>query len=219
MEEEQREWIEVSPFRCPSGCGTCCERFIPDIWEIEALYIAAQLMIEGRQSNTEEATSCTGTGRMQDDVSTCPLYRSEGRFHCTVYETRPLVCRVFGFAGDRDKWGHLRFTPCRFAEIQGEHPYKGESQRVVHREGWVHPERGGVEGTEHRKRLWTEQELLSQFSRLPPDMTLYARKVQAIDPSWAGEREPLDKALPRALMKLRWYAWFSSPDKAPDKAA
>jgi len=71
--------------------------------------------------------------------------QAERDFHCTVYETRPLVCRVFGFAGDRDKWGHLRFAPCRHMVI---------------------------------------------------------------------EREPLDTAIPKALMKLRLYTWFSSPDKA-----
>ncbi len=179
LEEEQKKWIEASPFRCPVGCGRCCERFVPDMWEIEALYIAGQLLIEGRDSLFQPSQSFP-----------CPLYRAEGEFHCTVYETRPLVCRVFGFAGDRDKWGHLRYAPCRHMALE-------EGQQVV-----------------STSKMWTEQELVKRFAALPPDMTLFARRVQAIEPSWAIEREPLDTALPKALMKLRLYAWFSSPDKA-----
>ncbi|MCX7786631.1 MAG: YkgJ family cysteine cluster protein [Spirochaetes bacterium] len=184
LDEEQKKWSAVSPFHCPPGCGRCCEHFIPDVWEIEALYIAAQFLIEGRDDALLSSTF--------SNAFACPLFRTEGEFHCTVYETRPLVCRVFGFAGDRDKRGNLRFAPCRFMAVK-EGNWKEESLL---------------------QKMWTKKELSIYFPVLPPDMTIYARKVQAIDPSWAIELESLVTALPKAVKKLRLDSWFSSPDHA-----
>ncbi len=213
LDEDQNKWIEVSPFRCPSGCGRCCERFVPDVWEIEALYIAARLIIEGRDSTVLERfrendrgeddrelymnqvdNEGTPGGQRPTGNSACPLYQAEGEFHCTVYKTRPLVCRAFGFAGDRDKWGQLRFSPCRFMEI------KTEGQKAS-------------DAATHL-RMWKRDKLLECFPFLPPDMTLYARRVQTIEPSWAGDRDLLDTMLPKAIKKLRFYTRFASPDRA-----
>ena len=231
LEEEQRAWIAVSPFRCPSGCGRCCEHFVPDVWEIEALYIAAQLWIEGREGERiqwrpdiriEERQSLQMEGRENAQIdrierlSACPLYNREGDFHCTVYATRPLVCRVFGFSGDRDKWGRLRYAPCRFMEVTSKER-QGKRQRAMKVEeeqqrierGQLKQDTGGEE-----KPQWTEQELSSRYPVLPPDMTLFGRRVEAIEPAWAGEREPLDGALLKALRKLQLYWRFSGPERA-----
>ena len=35
-----------------------------------------------------------------------------GEFHCTVYGGRPLICRLFAYAGDRSKAGEPRFRAC-----------------------------------------------------------------------------------------------------------
>ena len=254
LEEEQRAWIAVSPFRCPSGCGRCCEHFVPDVWEIEALYIAAQLLIEGREGEriqwrpdirieerqslqmvgqeagkarrqsirTEEGRYVNaeeGENEENDRIEmsgACPLYRREGDFHCTVYATRPLVCRVFGFSGDRDKWGRLRYAPCRFMEASSkvrkeeylrEMKVEEEQQRIGR--GKLEQNTGG-----EKKPQWTEQELSSRYPVLPPDMTLFGRRVEAIEPAWAGEREPLDGALLKALRKLQLYWRFSGPERA-----
>lgn len=266
LEEEHRAWIAVSPFRCPSSCGRCCEHFVPDVWEIEALYIAAQLWIEGRQDvwigghpmeRIQWRPKVSIQGRqdihieerqeapleMVQDLqmerrensqidriersSVCPLYKREGDFHCTVYASRPLVCRVFGFSADRDKWGRLRYAPCRFMEVatkdrQGAGQEGGVQQQIGQGEkfeaeqviGGQRGERIARKGKTHLRRVWTEEELSTYYPVLPPDMTLFGRRVEAIEPAWAGERESLDIALPKALQKLELYRRFSGPERA-----
>mgnify|MGYP000371501596 CR=1 FL=1 len=221
LEEEQRSWIAVSPFRCPSGCGRCCEHFIPDVWEIEALYVAAQLLIQGRQDiRIEEGQSLQMEGHENSQIdriersSACPLYNREGDFHCTVYATRPLVCRVFGFSGDRDKWGRLRYAPCQFMEVASKER-QGEGQLAMKvEEERQQIGRGQLEQAGKWGRQLTEQELSIHYPVLPPDMTVFGRRVEVIEPAWAGEREPLDSALPKAFRKLQLYRWFSGPERA-----
>ncbi len=107
IEAAQAPWIAATPFRCPPGCGTCCRSFEPEILDVEALYLAAYLI--GERGNRLESLDFSGNG------PGCVLADPEGEYHCTVYPGRPLVCRLFAFAGDRDKSGALRFSPCKYA--------------------------------------------------------------------------------------------------------
>lgn len=43
----------------------------------------------------------------------CPFRSSEGPHFCMIYSGRPLICRLFGAAGDRSKDGNVRFSPCK----------------------------------------------------------------------------------------------------------
>jgi len=107
IEKAQEPWIAATPFRCPPGCGRCCERFEPEILDLEALYLAAWLLAGPTAALESLDFSGTGPG--------CVLSDPHQAYHCTVYAGRPLVCRLFAFSGDRDKDGALRFSPCVFA--------------------------------------------------------------------------------------------------------
>ena len=108
----------ASGLACPRGCGTCCEGFVPDVMPIEAAAVAVFLAdadkaaawsvaASGRGQSPEEAS--TSTGKRQS----CPLYAADTPWHCTVYEARPLVCRLFAFSAVRDKRGQSSFALCR----------------------------------------------------------------------------------------------------------
>lgn len=106
FELAQQAWIQAIPFRCPAGCGTCCESFEPDILEIEALFLAAH-MIHLYGDETDSFIRDTGS-------KGCVLADPENPYHCRVYEGRPLICRLFAYCGDRDKEGKIRYRPCRY---------------------------------------------------------------------------------------------------------
>ena len=40
----QKLWKAKSPMQCPDGCGSCCVHFEPEVYEAEALYLAAWML-------------------------------------------------------------------------------------------------------------------------------------------------------------------------------
>ena len=92
---------------CPEGCGQCCEIFVPEITRPEAELIADHLIGLGQTVTLESWVRGELPGA-------CPFFKLEGSpYHCSIYSVRPLICRLFGYAGSRDKNGELRFRPCR----------------------------------------------------------------------------------------------------------
>ncbi len=94
---------------CPPGCGTCCEHFNPDITALEASLVAAYLLLEESKRPLLERLYSEGV-----DEGPCPLYDKENPCHCTVYEVRPLICRLFGAAASLTKSGEAVFRQCKY---------------------------------------------------------------------------------------------------------
>jgi Fe-S-cluster containining protein len=109
IDEAQATWIAATPFRCPSGCGSCCEGFEPDILDVEALYLAAWL---ARNQPARFSAIQSGKAGFGEAGKGCPLADPAGEYHCTVYGGRPLICRLFAYSGDRGKDGCARFRLC-----------------------------------------------------------------------------------------------------------
>ncbi|MFA6507863.1 MAG: YkgJ family cysteine cluster protein [Treponemataceae bacterium] len=109
IEESQSKWVASTPFRCPSGCGSCCDDFEPGLLEIEALYLAAWLL---RTHRDRVPAIMAGFTHEQTERKGCVLASPLGEYHCTVYGGRPLVCRLFAYSGDRAKDGSARFRLC-----------------------------------------------------------------------------------------------------------
>jgi len=94
---------------CGAGCGTCCEHFNPDITALEASLVAAYLLLDEQKRPLIERLYNEGA-----DDGPCPLYDPESPFHCTVYEVRPLICRLFGASASLDKGGKAVFRRCKY---------------------------------------------------------------------------------------------------------
>lgn len=105
----QREWYDRTQFLCPDSCGKCCIDFEPDLFEAEALYMAAWLI--ENQSDIAEKNS-----RNQfpfDNGKTCPLYNPDSGYHCSVYGGRPYICRLFGASCTYSKQQKKVWRPCK----------------------------------------------------------------------------------------------------------
>ena len=102
-------FMEKSDISCPSGCGSCCAHFIPDVTPSEALIIGAHVLFGEKKDLLLE--------RLQEDALpqiVCPFFDPWSEHHCMVYSVRPLVCRMFNSCASRDKNGEPSFRPCRF---------------------------------------------------------------------------------------------------------
>ncbi len=105
IEHSFDRFTEEAHISCPSGCGECCREFTPPVTSSEALAIAAwTYFVQERDVRPLMRFTVTGKG--------CPFadqMREGGK--CTIYQVRPLLCRLFGAAATRTKRG-LEFRRC-----------------------------------------------------------------------------------------------------------
>lgn len=189
IDESQTEWKKVSPMQCPDGCGCCCENFEPDVLESEALYMAAFLVFNEPQkaqaildgSYISPRKNCGNTGKG------CFLFNPADNYHCTVYNGRPFICRLFGYSGDTDKDGKPRWKPCRFV-----------------------PEEKLFDGIEHRQ--YTAAEIEERWGVLPPVMSVFLTQIIALEPDGTDLTRPLHEALPDAIAKIKMLLQFLAPN-------
>jgi len=102
----------ISAFRastglsCKAGCGWCCETGDPEITVYEAMPLARAIVSDPALLERYNAYRGNGTRKP------CFFHDASRDFQCTVYGIRPMICRMFGYAGVRDKNGAVRFKPC-----------------------------------------------------------------------------------------------------------
>ena len=185
IHEAQIQWKKVSPFQCPDGCGCCCVDFEPDILESEALYLAAWMLYH--QKERAEALSSGSFTALSTSNSGCILFNPDSPWHCTVYEGRCLICRLFGYSGDRGKDDKIRWKPCKFLPLD----LVADNPRF------------------HRQL--TEDEMLEFLGTVPPVMSDCTAQILALSPDAVSHRLPLREALPLAIGKIQMLQRFSLP--------
>ena len=96
---------------CPQGCGHCCLSENVEATVLECLPLAFFLFRSTQADAVLQQLEDAGDDRR------CILYRPDhtraGLWGCSQYETRTVVCRLFGFAGNRDREGVPRLAMCR----------------------------------------------------------------------------------------------------------
>ncbi|MCR4735279.1 MAG: YkgJ family cysteine cluster protein [Treponema sp.] len=111
ISREQSFWYKASQFFCPPACGKCCERFEPDLFEAEALYMAAWLL-ENQPENAMKISE--GKFPFDNDDKTCLFYNPDSPYHCSIYGGRAFICRLFGASSFRSRYGEKVWRPCKF---------------------------------------------------------------------------------------------------------
>jgi uncharacterized protein len=101
----------ASGLSCPQGCGSCCLFARVEATALEFIPLAFQLF--GRN----QAEQFLDRLAVAPEEPRCLLFRPDsierGGWGCSHYANRPLVCRLFGFAGNRDRNGVARLALCR----------------------------------------------------------------------------------------------------------
>lgn len=106
-------FAERTRLHCPDGCGLCCENPKVEATALEMLPAARELVSQGR------ADAVLDDPRIQSGTGICSFYEQgdgPGRGRCGMYDQRPAICRLFGFAAARTKRGpelaqcHVHYT-------------------------------------------------------------------------------------------------------------
>lgn len=114
--------IEITAFKsethlyCNAGCGKCCSTPNIDASPLEFLPWAFHLFLNGKAEQTLIELK-------NNEVKNCHLYRSISileyqKGSCSNYRYRGLVCRLFGYAANTDKFGKLRMATCKIIKEQ-----------------------------------------------------------------------------------------------------
>ncbi|MCQ2063759.1 MAG: YkgJ family cysteine cluster protein [Fibrobacter sp.] len=177
IETAQQEWYSKSNFRCPEGCGCCCEHFEPDLLENEALYMAAWLI-----SNKPEWAEQVADGKFPFMAKgRCPFFDPDSKYHCTIYNGRASICRLFGASGSRDKFGNGVWKPCKFypADVLAKH-----NPPLAHRQ-------------------YSAEEIKKVFGAFPPVMSDLMEQEETFTPDDDVTRLVRD-VLPERVRHLMW---------------
>ena len=218
IDSDQKLWKTRSPMQCPDGCGSCCVHFEPDVYEAEALYLAAWMM-EHQSERAERIAEADSDSFTRGDG--CFLFDPDSPYHCTVYEGRCLICRLFGFSGDHGKDGTIRWKPCKYMQPSAK-TLSGIPEKTL--SGIAGNAAGGISGetasgisdvqdsqTGHQ---YGQEEMMLLFGAVPPYMGAASSSLLALNPDDTHPR-PLRIALPAAIKKLKMLLRFITPPE-PD---
>ena len=100
-----------SGLRCPAGCGLCCPTADVRVTVLEMLPIAHEILCN------QDAEVWMDRLAAQPEGSRCLLF-SEDRLldagHCSFYNRRPVLCRLFGNAAVRNRTGKKDLSVCKY---------------------------------------------------------------------------------------------------------
>ena len=196
---EQKQWYDAAKFYCPDGCGHCCEGFEPDLMEGEFLYMAAWLI----ENQNDIALQIAQNKFPFDNGKTCPLFNPASPYHCSIYNGRAFICRLFGASSFRSRNGDKTWRPCKF------YP---EDILAAHKPPLA-------------KRQYSESETMQVLGAVPPLMSDFTETIAA---SSNGETELIRDILPPTIRRLLWLINMNdngndnpngSPSGAPPMAA
>jgi len=127
LEEEGAQFQQSSGLGCASGCGKCCTYPQIEASPLEFLPWAFHLFLSGKAENMLDALN-------GEHGSTCFLFKPVSvvdQGHCDTYAYRGLICRLFGFAANRDKYGSMRLVTCKIISEGQAANYRSVSEAIT----------------------------------------------------------------------------------------
>ena len=127
LEEESSQFQKSSGIGCVAGCGKCCTYPDVEASPLEFLPWAFHLFLNGEAEETLDLLN-------QTHVPTCLIYKplsviDQGR--CGNYKYRGLICRLFGFAANTDKYGNLRLATCKIIKEGQADKYNSTAEAIT----------------------------------------------------------------------------------------
>lgn len=127
LEQETTQFEQSSGLSCISGCGKCCTSPNIEASPLEFLPWAFHLFLNGEAENTIIQLN-------KNKSATCSIYKplsiiNQGR--CSNYKYRGLICRLFGFAANSDKYGNLRLATCKIIKEGQVDKYNSTTEAIT----------------------------------------------------------------------------------------
>ncbi|WP_299779734.1 YkgJ family cysteine cluster protein [uncultured Formosa sp.] len=127
LEQETIQFNQSSRLSCVSGCGKCCTYPNIEASPVEFLPWAFHLFLIGEAEKTLVQLN-------KNQSPTCFIYKplsviNQGR--CSDYKYRGLICRLFGFAANTDKFGNLRLATCKIIKEGQAENYNSTAEAIT----------------------------------------------------------------------------------------
>ncbi|MDV7138978.1 YkgJ family cysteine cluster protein [Maribacter sp. TH_r10] len=127
LEQESTKFQQTSGIGCVSGCGKCCTYPDVEASPLEFLPWAFHLFLNGEAEETLLLLN-------NSTDLTCMIYKplsliDQGR--CSNYKYRGLICRLFGFAANTDKYGKLRLATCKIIKEGQQENYHKTAEAIT----------------------------------------------------------------------------------------
>ncbi len=121
LEKELASFKNATGLKCISGCGLCCHNPEINATALEFLPFAYHLHKNGLAYQWLDDLQ-------QNDSPMCqifqPLKLQNDKGFCSQYKFRGLICRLFAFSANRNKYGEPQLATCK--TIKGEYPSEYE---------------------------------------------------------------------------------------------
>ncbi|KIX22602.1 Fe-S-cluster oxidoreductase [Flavobacterium sp. 316] len=109
--------LEIAQFQketklgCVAGCGKCCTNPDIDASPLEFLPWAFHLFLNGKAETVLNDLN-------KNETTTCYIYSplsilDKNNGSCSDYKYRGLICRLFGYGANKDKYGQYRLATCK----------------------------------------------------------------------------------------------------------
>lgn len=128
LEKEITAFKSETHLFCNVGCGKCCSTPDIDASPLEFLPWAFHLFLNGLAEDIlTELSNTTHTN--------CVIYRplsllEKRNGSCSNYRYRGLICRLFGYAASRDKYGKLRLAACTIIKEEQQQNYNSAEEAI-----------------------------------------------------------------------------------------
>ncbi|GAA4292098.1 YkgJ family cysteine cluster protein [Aestuariibaculum suncheonense] len=127
--------LEISQFQnhsklqCLTGCGNCCTNATIEASPLEFLPWAFHMYLIGK------AEDALKTLKPKTKHSVCHLYSPLNLTDtllgsCENYRYRGLICRLFGYAASRDKYGKKRLITCKIIKENQQNFYNETMEAI-----------------------------------------------------------------------------------------
>lgn len=126
LEQEGVQFAKSSGISCVAGCGMCCTHPEIEASPLEFLPWAFHLFLEGKAEQNLHLLK-------ESKTSTCFIYQSlskVGHGRCSDYKYRGLICRLFGYAANTDKYGNLRLATCKIIKEGQNDKYNSTEEAI-----------------------------------------------------------------------------------------
>ncbi len=128
LDSEIKVFQSTTTLTCKAGCGRCCTHNQVDASPLEFLPWAYHLYLNGKAHEMLEALS-------KNSSNVCHNYSpvgllEEGNGSCNNYAYRGLICRLFGFGANTDKYGKLRLATCKIIKENQALAFQNAERRI-----------------------------------------------------------------------------------------
>lgn len=127
LDQEIAQFQSSTGLGCVAGCGACCTKADIEATVLEFLPFAYYCMVEDKAQEVLEKLE-------NQSSSICHLLQmavvGSNKGLCADYVYRGLICRLFGYAAARDKYGNLRLVTCNKIKEQQAKLYTESVEKI-----------------------------------------------------------------------------------------